>query len=89
MVWSTQTLEENDLMPDSPQIIELDGKQHGLIKLFNEGTIQRQDLADLTRKSNLMPRRLAEVRKLIGYIGKLSNTLMLFYLSFSIDESSF
>ena len=57
-------------MPDSPQIIELDNKQNGLIKLFNEGTIQSQELSDLTKNSNLMPRRLAEVRRLIGFIGK-------------------
>ena len=56
-------------MPDSPQIIELDNKQNGLIKLFNEGTIQSQELSDLTKNSNLMPRRLAEVRRLIGFIG--------------------
>ena len=63
-------------MPDSPQIIELDNKQNGLIKLFNEGTIQSQELSDLTKNSNLMPRRLAEVRRLIGFIGNPGHKIL-------------
>ena len=63
-------------MPDSPQIIELDNKQNGLIKLFNEGTIQSQELSDLTKNSNLMPRRLAEVRRLIGFIGNSGHKIL-------------
>ena len=68
--WPSRILEQNDLLPDSPQIVELDNKQAGLFRLFHEGTIQNQELADLTKNSNLMPRRLAEVRRLIGFIGK-------------------
>ena len=46
-------------------------RENGLFKIFNEGAIQNQELADFTSGHDWMPNRFSDIRKHIGYTGKL------------------
>ena len=72
--WPANVINEHELDPESPHIIELENgqnRENGLFKIFNEGAIQNQELADFTSGHDWMPNRFSDIRKHIGYTGKL------------------
>ena len=85
--WPNNVIEQNSLEPSSPHIIELDngtGRDTGLFKIFNEGTIQSQELSDFTTGRDWMPQKLGEIRKQIGYTGTVLEMFKSFWLPVSI-----
>ena len=75
--WPSNVINDHELDPESPHIIELENGQHrdnGLFRIFNEGAIQNQELTDFTSGHDWMPNRFADIRKHIGYTGRLYNT---------------
>ena len=69
--WPNNVIEQNNLENQNPHIIEMENenRETGLFKIFNEGTIQSQELSDFTTGRDWMPQKLAEIRKQIGYTG--------------------